>query len=128
MPDLFITDEGRVLDEWDFGVSFLGKIVINNLFNSLMSDVYSPEFGTDLKTLPQTNISDSEFKMKFSLMISNIEKQIKEEQELNPTDPSEMLDRIFIKRLFKNPFNRWQADLRVFAQSQKYYDLQTNLT
>lgn len=128
MPDLFITDEGRILDDWDTGVEFLAKIVINNLFNSIMTALYSPEFGTDLKTLPQTNISDKEFEMKFSLIIAEIEKKIKDEQEIYPGSPDEMLDRIVIKKLYKNPFNRWQANLRVYAQTQKYYDLEKNLT
>jgi len=128
MPDLFITDDGRIIDEWNTGVEFLAQVVINNLFNTIMTALYSPEFGTDLKRLPQTNISDKEFEMKFSLLISEIERKIKDEQEIYPAPADEMLDRIVIKKLYKNPFNRWQAILRVYAQSQKYYDLEKNLT
>jgi hypothetical protein len=128
MPDLLITDDGRIIDDWDTGVEFLAKIVINNLFNKIMTALYSPEFGTDLKTLPQTNISDKEFEMKFSLMISEIEKKIKDEQEIYPGPIDEMLDKIIILRLYKNPFNRWQANLRIRAQSRKFYDLEKNLT
>lgn len=128
MPDLLINDDGRIIDDWDTGVEFLGKVVVNNLFNKIMTSLYSPEFGTDLKTLPQTNISDKEFEMKFGLMISEIEKKIKDEQEIYPAPLDEMLDSIIIIKLYKNPFNRWQATLRVRAQSKKVYDLEKNLT
>ena len=128
MPDLLINDDGRIIDDWDTGVEFLGKVVVNNLFNKIMTSLYSPEFGTDLKTLPQTNISDKEFEMKFGLMISEIEKKIKDEQEIYPAPLDEMLDSIIIIKKYKNPFNRWQATLRVRAQSKKVYDLEKNLT
>lgn len=128
MSDLLITEDGTIIDEWDTGVEFLAKIVVNNLFNKIMTDLYSPDFGTDLKTLPQTNIADKEFEMKFALMISDIETKIKEEQYLYPSPDDETLDRIVIVDLYKNAFNRWQAKLRVYAQSQDYYNLEQNLT
>ena len=128
MADLYIAEDGRIIDQWIQGTECLGRTVVNNLFNKITTALYSPFFGTDLKTLPQQNISDDEFQMKFSLLISEIETKMKAEQDESPSSPDEMLDKIVVRRLYKDPFKRWKALLRVFAQSEKYYDLEKNVT
>lgn len=63
-----------------------------------MTDLYSPDFGTDIKTWPSTNLnSKKEIELKLTLHIQRIEERIKNEQALTPsTDDEEMLESIKI--------------------------------
>ena len=128
MSDFLITEDGTILDAWDTGIEYLSKVVVNNLFNTIMSALYSPEFGTDIKSLPQTNIDKGELEMKFTMLVNEIETKIKEEQLISPQSLDEMLDRIVIKSLVMGTDKRWKAYLRVYSQAQKYLDLKRNLT
>lgn len=128
MPDLLINESGILIDEWETGLDFLGDLVVKNLLNKVTTALYSPDFGTELRILPQRNISDEEFKMKFAMLISQIEGRIKREQEITPASADEMLDRIIIRNLYKNEFGRWQAYLRVYSLTDQSFDIAKQLT
>jgi len=127
MPDLLI-DNGLIIDDWDSGIDFLGTVVVNNLLNLVTTALYSPDFGTKVKTFPQQNIGDQEFEMMFSMIINEMETRIKGEQEETPGPPDEMLDHIMIRQLYKDATNRWQAHLRVYALTSQYFDITQQLT
>lgn len=115
MPDIKITENGTILNEWNTGMEYLVDVVKNNLLNTYYSSLYEPDFGTELKQLIQTNIDDKEFEMKFALIILNVEKRIKEEQELFPSDLTETLEKIVIKSLVKKKDKRWEAVLKIVS-------------
>ena len=118
MSDIFITDGGDILDTLETGIDYLGKIVKNNILNQTMTDLYSPNFGTELTRLPSTNLSkQKEVEAQIILSLEDVEKHIKEEQNIYPSpDEREMLETIKLYDLRKEgtgKASRWIAEVRV---------------
>lgn len=124
MPDLKITQEGFIIDELDSGIDFLAGLVVDNLINTLSTDLYSPDFGTNLKSLPKFNIiSKSQIQIELTQVIERIKLKIIEEQINNPIpDESEMLEDILINDVFetidpKTQNTYWELDITVYSKS-----------
>lgn len=121
MPDIYISPQGEIIDFVEDGMSYLSQVVIDNLLNQITSDLYSPDFGTDLKLLPQQNInSTKEMELKLTLYLQKVEDRIKQEQNTNPSFGSEMLDSLRLISLKENPgfstdptIKRWVATVRI---------------
>ena len=97
MPDLKILENGILLEEIEEGIDYLTNIVIDNFLNLSLSDLYAPEFGTELTTLPSRNVTSvSEMRMKLLLMVDYVKTKIRREQEATPGPLAEMLDDIFV--------------------------------
>jgi len=118
MPDLLVTHDGFLIDTTQSGKDFLGEVIVDNLMNEIMSDLYSPSFGTDIKKLPSTNISSPrELELKLVIYLQRVEERIKEEQALYPSsDDNEMLDSLKLRNLeritdINNGISRWRAEI-----------------
>jgi hypothetical protein len=130
MSDILITKDGDVLDFLETGLDYLANIVVDNILNTIMSDLYSPDFGTDLKHLPRTNIeSKEELLMKLTMMKQQIEARILKEQSLTPSTPDEMLSRINITDIVPDAdmFGTWRLILQVISQSGESKDISTTI-
>jgi hypothetical protein len=133
MPDIYISPQGEIIDFVEDGMSYLSQVVIDNLLNQITSDLYSPDFGTDLKLLPQQNInSTKEMELKMVLYLEKISDRIKQEQNLNPSFDDEMLESLRLISLTENSgfstdktIKRWVAVVRVVTQKygmEKVYE------
>lgn len=130
MSDILITKDGDVLDFLETGLDYLANIVVDNILNTIMSDLYAPDFGTDLKHLPRTNIeSKEELLMKLTMMKQQIEARILKEQSLTPSTPDEMLSRINITDIVPDAdmFGTWRLILQVISQSGESKDISTTI-
>jgi hypothetical protein len=131
MPDILITDGGDIVDAVDSGLDFLAGMVVDNILNTISSDLYSPNFGTDLSMLPRYNVeSKTEITMKFMLAVEHVQAKIIEEQALTPSTPDETLSRIKIIDIYETGVGlqqRWLMKLRVFSESGDVKDLETNI-
>lgn len=130
MPDILITKDGDIIDLLETGLDYLASIVVDNLLNTIMTDLYAPDFGTDIKHLPRTNIeSASELKMKLIMMIKQIESRIIKEQSLTPSTSDEMLSRIILKDILEDTdqFHAWRLILQVISISGESKDISTDI-
>jgi len=130
MSDILITKDGDILDFIETGLDYLANIVVDNILNTIMSDLYAPDFGTDLKHLPRTNIeSKEELLMKLTMMKQQIEARILKEQSLTPSTPDEMLSRINITDIVPDAdmFGTWNLILQVISQSGESKDISTTI-
>lgn len=130
MSDILITKDGDILDFIETGLDYLANIVVDNILNTIMSDLYAPDFGTDLKHLPRTNIeSKEELLMKLTMMKQQIEARILKEQSLTPSTPDEMLSRINITDIVSDAdmFGTWNLILQVISQSGESKDISTTI-
>jgi len=130
MSDILITKDGDILDFIETGLDYLANIVVDNILNTIMSDLYAPDFGTDLKHLPRTNIeSKEELLMKLTMMKQQIEARILKEQSLTPSTPDEMLSRINITDIVPDAdmFGTWNLILQVISQSGESKNVSTTI-
>lgn len=133
MPDLYITEDGILIDEVQTGIEFLAEVVIDNLLNRITTDLYSPGFGTDIKNLPQNNLSGKrELEMKLTLYLDNIEQKIKEEQNMYPsTDSNETLLKLELVSLRENTdvngITNWLAVVQVTNVNKETYEIEKGL-
>jgi len=129
MSDLLITLEGDLLDYLETGLDFLGSVVTDNLLNEIMSDLYAPDFGTDLSNLPSTNLDNQkDLEMKIVLALENVERRIKREQDEYPSnDDNEMLETLKLYDLYETEtggIRRWKAIIRVVSISGKEKEIE----
>jgi hypothetical protein len=135
MPDIYISPQGEIIDFVEDGMSYLSQVVIDNLLNQITSDLYSPDFGTDLKLLPQQNInSTKEMELKMVLYLEKISDRIKQEQNLNPSFDDEMLESLRLISLTENSgfstdktIKRWVAVVRVVTKSGMEKEIESSL-
>jgi len=120
MPDILITENGDLLDYLETGISFLISIIKDNLLNLIMSDLYSPSFGTDLKLWPSSNMTNKkELELKMTLYIQGVAQRIITEQIETPSaDDAEMLESLELISLTeeistKNSRKFWLAKILV---------------
>lgn len=133
MPDILITPNGDILDEYESGIDYLVGLVEDNIVNGVLSDLYSPSFGTSIKTLPRFNTgSEKEIKMKIQLLIEEVETKIKNEQINSPADASETLSNLIVKDVYQY-FNKdknsyfWACLTEVISVSGETAFLETKL-
>lgn len=135
MSDLYISSNGDLVDFIEEGISYLSQIVIDNLLNQITSDLYSPDFGTDLKLLPQQNVnSTKEMELKMTIYLQKVEDRIKQEQNLNPSFDDEMLESLRLISLTENSgfstdktIKRWVAVVRVVTKSGMEKEIESSL-
>ena len=123
MPDLKITNDGSIIDDYELGIDYLAGVVVDNLLNTISTDLYSPDFGTTIKTLPRFNvISKNQLMIELTLIIEQIKKRILEEQLNNPSTDDEMLDDIVINDIMesidpKTLQSFWELDITVYSKA-----------
>lgn len=130
MSDILISSTGYIYDEIDSGLNFLTGLVVDNILNTVLTDLYAKDFGTDIKQLPQTNVdSPTELKMKLMMIVDFVQNRIIAEQSLDPSTPEEMLSKIQIIDLYetKPPNPIWFLQLRVFSISGESLDVEANI-
>lgn len=133
MSDLYITEDGYIMDSTQTGIEFLAEIVKDNLLNRITTDLYSPDFGTDIKTLPQNNLTGKrELEMKLTLYLERIQEKIIQEQNLYPSmDPNEMLLKLDLIDLRENTdpngITNWLSVIQVTNISQQTYVMESGL-
>lgn len=130
MSDILITKDGDIYDILETGLDYLANIVVDNILNTIMTDLYAPDFGTDLKHLPRTNIeSKEELLMKLTMMKQQVENRILKEQSISPSTADEMLSRIQIIDIVPDAdqFGVWKLILHVISQSGESKDVSTTI-
>lgn len=129
MPDCLILNDGTIVDQLESGIDYLVGLVVDNILNTISSDLYEPSFGTDIRHLPRHNIEKAELMLKLVTMVDSVELRILQEQSLDPSTPEEMLARIQLLDLFEvtAPIRGFFLRLRVFSMAGDSQDVDTNL-
>ncbi len=116
MSDILVTKDGDIFDILETGLDYLASIVVDNILNTVLTDLYAPDFGTELKHMPRYNIeSKTEFMMKLTLIVEQIEKRLLAEQIITPSTSDEMLSSIKILDIKEdsNQYGFWYLVLKV---------------
>lgn len=133
MPDLYITEKGTLIDLVQTGIEFLAEVVKDNLLNRIMTDLYSPNFGTDIKSLPSTNLSNKrELELKMTLYLDTIQRKIIDEQNMYPSqNQNEMLQKLDLIDLREvtdiQGITNWLAVIQVTNISNETYIMESGL-
>lgn len=128
MPDILILQDGTITNSLETGIEYLTSLVIDNLLNTTMTDLYAQDFGTNLKHLPRYNVeSKEELTMKFVMTIEGIQNRMKVEQSYNQSTPDEMLDHIQLIDIFEDSPSHWTMRLRVYSVAGVSNQFETNV-